>query len=85
MLAKASIAVKIILMVFIIKTLLKLNYIIIGIGVRVDIDLPYSLYFFTLKANAKANAKAKANVSRHRRVEKIVMYWFAYCLVQLIK
>ena len=81
MLAKASIAVKIILMVFIIKTLLKLNYIIIGIGVRVYIDLPYSLYFFTLKANAKA----KANVSRHRRVEKIVMYWFAYCLVQLIK
>ncbi len=81
MLAKASIAVKIILRVFIIKTLLKLNYIIIGIGVRVDIDLPYSLYFFTLKANAKANA----NVSRHRRVEKIVMYWFAYCLVQLIK
>lgn len=81
MLAKVSIAVKIILMVFIIKTLLKLNYIIIGIGVRVDIDLPYSLYFFTLKANAKA----KANVSRHRRVEKIVMYWFAYCLVQLIK
>lgn len=81
MLAKASIAVKIILMVFIIKTLLKLNYIIIGIGVRVDIDLPYSLYFFTLKANAKA----KANVSRHRREEKIVMYWFAYCLVQLIK
>lgn len=81
MLAKASIAVKIILMVFIIKTLLKLNYIIIGIGVRVDIDLPYSLYFFTLKAKAKA----KANVSRHRRVEKIVMYWFAYCLVQLIK
>lgn len=79
MLAKASIAVKIILMVFIIKTLLKLNYIIIGIGVRVDIDLPYSLYFFTLKANAKAN------VSRHRRVKKIVMYWFAYCLVQLIK
>lgn len=79
MLAKASIAVKIILMVFIIKTLLKLNYIIIGIGVRVDIDLPYSLYFFTLKANAKAN------VSQHRRVKKIVMYWFAYCLVQLIK
>ena len=77
MLAKAIIAVKIILRVFIIKTLLKLNYIIIGIGVRVDIDLPYSLYFFTLKANA--------NVSRHRRVEKIVMYWFAYCLVQLIK
>lgn len=77
MLAKASIAVKIILMVFIIKTLLKLNYIIIGIGVRVDIDLPSSLYFFTLKA--------KANVSQHRRVEKIVMYWFAYCLVQLIK
>lgn len=79
MLAKVSIAVKIILMVFIIKTLLKLNYIIIGIGDRVDIELPYSLYFFTLKANAKAN------VSRHRRVEKIVMYWFAYCLVQLIK
>lgn len=79
MLAKVSIAVEIILMVFIIKTLLKLNYIIIGIGVRVDIDLPYSLYFFTLKANAKAN------VSRHRREEKIVMYWFAYCLVQLIK